>query len=1034
VAEIRDKKATYPFHEMEQAARALWEEEGLFEVRDPMKAERPFYCLNMFPYPSGDLHVGHGRNYILGDVVTRLKRMQGFSVLTPMGWDAFGLPAENAAIANQIHPATWTRKNIARMKEQLVHWGMAYDWDREIASCDPSYYHWTQWLFLKLYERGLAYRAKGAVNWCPSCNTVLANEQVVDGACERCGTPVETRDLEQWYFKITAYAEPLLRDLEQLVHWPEKVRAMQTNWIGRSEGALIRFPVEGSADAIEVFTTRPDTLLGATYAVLAAEHPLVAKLREEGRLPVAAAALVEKLRKARVSNRFLVETEKEGAEAGIHAIHPLTGAKLPVWIANYVLMGYGTGAIMAVPAHDQRDFEFATKYSIPIVEVIRPREGPGYDGKAAYEGEGLLVNSGTFDGLPSAEGKRAVVEALAAKNAGKARVTYRLRDWLISRQRYWGAPIPMIECPKCGIQPVPESDLPVLLPDQVEFKPTGESPLKTNEAFLRVKCPKCGGEARRESDTMDTFVDSSWYFLRFLSPKDDARAFDTPAVNRWLPVNQYIGGVEHAILHLLYSRFVVKVLRDLKLVSFGEPFERLFTQGMITKNGVKMSKSKRNTVAPDDLIRKYGTDTVRLYTLFIGPPEKDAEWNDRGVEGAFRFLQRYWKMVEDVAQASGSSPVVPATGGGAKTPSWAGSGPRRDLRRRTHQLASQILTDMDRLHLNTAVSGMMQLVNTLDEFRDAKGDLTAPEVLEAVDIGTRLLAPLAPNTAEGAWARLGGKGSVFTAGWPEALKEAMASDSISLVVQVNGKVRSSILVPANADDSKIKIAALRDPKVRHYAEDKKTSIIIVPKRLVNVVVSGFDVESYSLADLAKLPTLAVTRPFPGLDSVVEELKCEKAQYSYSIVRDTASHSVIRTRIFYRRLRDNEWLPVNSYSQEFLPIEREAAEANDRGDRVTALVLLHALVEKAIRADPGADYKTGGTFMNLALQFRRRLEERDLPGVDPEAVYSQLGRLEDHRNEALHGEATNSRFTQEDYDHWRNTYETVIDAVMEYVTL
>jgi len=826
----------YRPHELEREARKLWKEEGLFEIRDPMKAERPFYCLNMFPYPSGDLHVGHGRNYILGDVVTRLKRMQGHSVLTPMGWDAFGLPAENAAIQNQIHPAAWTRKNIARMKEQLTHWGMAYDWEREIASCDPSYYKWTQWLFLKLYERGLAYRAKGAVNWCPSCNTVLANEQVVDGACERCGTPVEIRDLEQWYFKITAYADPLLHDLEQLVHWPEKVRTMQTNWIGRSEGATIRFSIEGSKDTIEVFTTRPDTLFGATYVVLAAEHPLVARLRESGKLPKGALALVDKLKKERVTNRFLVETEKEGAEAGIHAVHPLTGKTIPVWIANYVLMGYGTGAIMAVPAHDQRDFEFATKYRLPIVEVVRAAEGPAFDGKAATEGEGKLVSSGNFDGLASAAGKKAIVEALEAKKAGEARVNYRLRDWLISRQRYWGAPIPMVYCETCGAQPVPESELPILLPDQVEFKPTGESPLRTNEAFLRAKCPKCGGAARRETDTMDTFVDSSWYFLRFLSPKDDTKAFDTPAVNRWLPVNQYIGGVEHAILHLLYSRFIVKVLRDMGLVSFSEPFERLFTQGMITKNGVKMSKSKKNTVAPDNLIERYGTDTVRLYTLFIGPPEKDAEWNDRGVEGAYRFLQRYWKLVLDVigAEPAGTLPLAHAR---REAPKWAPSGPRRDLRRRIHQLTSQVLADMDRLHLNTAVSGMMQYVNTLDEYRDAKGDMTAPEVGEAMSLGTRLLSPLAPNTAEGAWKALGGAGSIFTAGWPEASKEALERDTISLVVQVNGKVRSSIEVPAAADKAAIESAALADPKVRSYAAGKTvTQVILVPGRLVNVVV------------------------------------------------------------------------------------------------------------------------------------------------------------------------------------------------------
>ena len=832
-------RSFYPFHELERAARKLWKDAGLFEIRDPMAAERPFYCLNMFPYPSGDLHVGHGRNYILGDVVTRLKRMQGHSVLTPMGWDAFGLPAENAAIAHKIHPAVWTRKNIARMKEQLVTWGLAYDWDREIASCDPTYYRWTQWLFLKLYERGLAYRAKGAVNWCPSCNTVLANEQVLpDGTCERCGTPVETRELEQWYFKITDYAEPLLNDLQQLVHWPEKVRTMQTNWIGRSEGATIRFPIEGSKDFIEVFTTRPDTLLGATYVVLAAEHPLVARLKSEKKLPREAVDLVEKLKKARVSNRFLVDPEKEGAEAGIRAVHPLTGKQLPVWIANYVLMGYGTGAIMAVPAHDQRDFEFATKYKLPIVEVIRPTEGPAFDGKAAYEGEGKLVNSGNFDALASAVGKKSIVEALEAKKAGEARVNYRLRDWLISRQRYWGAPIPILYCDACGVQPVPESDLPVLLPDQVEFKPTGESPLKTNESFLRAKCPKCGGAARRETDTMDTFVDSSWYFLRFLSAKDDKKAFDTAAVNRWLPVNQYIGGVEHAILHLLYSRFIVKVLRDMKLVDFAEPFERLFTQGMITKNGVKMSKSKKNTVAPDDLIQRYGTDTVRLYTLFIGPPEKDAEWNDRGVEGAFRFLLKYWKLVQDVVAASGDA--LPLSAGRTRDlGKLAPSGPRRDLRRRIHQLTHQILTDMDRLHLNTAVSGMMQYVNALDEYRDAGGDMTVAEVDEAMSIGTRLLSPLAPNTAEGAWSLLGGSGSVFTSGWLTASKEALERDTVSLVLQVNGKVRSSVEVPTGADKAAIEAAALADPKVRSYAAGKTVAqVIIVPGRLVNVVIKG----------------------------------------------------------------------------------------------------------------------------------------------------------------------------------------------------
>jgi leucyl-tRNA synthetase len=826
----KDRSGTYPHRELTERAQRRWREERLFEIADPMAAKRPFYCLDMFPYPSGDLHVGHGRNYILGDVVTRLKKMQGYDVLSPMGWDAFGLPAENAAIEKKIHPAVWTKRNIARMKEQFLAWGCVFDWSRELASCDPSYYKWTQWIFLKLYERGLAYRAMGAVNWCPSCKTVLANEQVVSGACERCATPVETRDLPQWYFRITAYADPLLQDLERLPHWPEKVRVMQANWIGRSEGAEIRFEVAGEAEPLTVFTTRPDTLLGATFVVLAAEHPLVTRLRDEGRLTGESSAFVERIRRLRVENRFAVETEKEGVDTGLTAVHPLTGAALPVWVANYVLLGYGTGAIMAVPAHDQRDFEFATKYGIPIVEVIRPEPGPAFDGKAAYEGEGRMVHSGSFDGLPSEEGRGAVTGALAAKGAGEAKVHYRLRDWLISRQRYWGAPIPMIWCERCGIVPVPEMDLPVLLPEDVEFVPTGESPLLHHEAFLRATCPQCGGDARRETDTMDTFVDSSWYFMRFLSPKQEEHAVMTDAVNRWLPVNQYIGGVEHAILHLLYSRFIVKVFRDLGLVSFPEPFERLFTQGMITKDGAKMSKSKGNTVAPDDLIRRYGADTVRLYTLFIGPPEKDAEWNDRGVEGAYRFLQRYWRVIEDFVAAKDPTPEIPTSG-------WDSGGPRRQLRRRVHELARQIVADMDRLHLNTAVSGMMQIVNAVEEFQAGGGDLRAPEVAEALHIGTRLLAPMAPHTAEGAWERLGHRESVFRAGWPSASQEALRKDLLALVVQVNGKVRSRVQVPADASRDAIQEAVLADEKVRHYADGKKVAqVVIVPGRLVNVVI------------------------------------------------------------------------------------------------------------------------------------------------------------------------------------------------------
>jgi leucyl-tRNA synthetase len=834
------REPRYPFRELEARAQKRWKEERLFELDDPMKAQRRFYCLNMFPYPSGDLHVGHGRNYILGDAVARVRKMQGYTVLQPMGWDAFGLPAENAAIKNQTHPAVWTRKNIARMKAQLFAWGVMFDWNRELASCDPSYYKWTQWIFLKLYERGLAYRAKGAVNWCPSDQTVLANEQVVDGRCERCGTPVETRELEQWYFKITEYAESLLRDLALLEHWPEKVRVMQANWIGRSEGAAVRFPIAGREAPLDIFTTRPDTLMGATFMVVAAEHPLVSALAAEGKLPAEAARFVERLKRARVENRFAVETEKEGVDLGVEAVHPLTGARLPVWVANYVLMGYGTGAIMAVPAHDQRDFEFATRYRLPIVEVIRPPAGPAFDGTAAFEGDGALVHSAPFDGLPAEEGKRAIVKALEKEGNGEARVNWRLRDWLISRQRYWGAPIPMVTCPACGIQPVPESELPVLLPEQVEFKPTGESPLLSNQAFLTTTCPKCGGKARRETDTMDTFVDSSWYFLRFLSPRANDKAFDTDAVNRWLPVNQYIGGVEHAILHLLYARFIVKVFQDMGLVSFAEPFEHLFTQGMITKDGAKMSKSHGNVVPPDALIERYGADTVRLYTLFIGPPEKEAEWNDRGVEGAYRFLTRYWKMIEDFTEANEVVPGSKRPHGGpsaAPAPQFAQAGPARDLRRRVHQLVQQITDDVERFHFNTAVSGLMQVVNAVQEYQAAGADPRAPEAAEATDLATRLLAPLAPHTAEGAWDRLGHPESVVLSPWPQADPEAQQSASQTLAVQVNGKLRAQIQVPAAATKPEIQQAALADPKVQRFTEGKPIAqVIVVPGKLVNVVV------------------------------------------------------------------------------------------------------------------------------------------------------------------------------------------------------
>ncbi|HEV8481794.1 MAG TPA: leucine--tRNA ligase, partial [Candidatus Eisenbacteria bacterium] len=703
----RPDEERYPAALIEPKWRKRWDELGLFR-QDITHAENKFYCLNMFPYPSGDLHVGHGRNYILGDAVVRQAMLRGRRVFAVMGWDAFGLPAENAAIQNKTHPEKWTLRNIERMRQQFDAWGIGLDWSREIASCHPGYYKWTQWLFLKLYERGLAYRGKAPVNWCPSCQTVLANEQVVGaGECERCGTPVIQRELEQWFFRITAYAERLLNDLSLLTDWPEKVRVMQHNWIGRSEGAEVHWRVDGSRDELITFTTRLDTIYGATFLVLAPNHPAVESLTAGNQEIQAFAARVARQQSDR---RYDQEPEKEGMATGKSAIHPFTGAKIPIWVANYVVMGYGTGAVQCVPAHDTRDYEFAKKYALPIVSVVRPSEtgDEGWetvDGDRVFVGEGAVFDSGAYDGLTTEQARERMATDLATRRLGKATVQYRLRDWLVSRQRYWGAPIPMIYCDTDGIVPVPESDLPVVLPQDVEFKPTGESPLAAKAEFVNVTCPKCGRPARRETDTLDTFVDSSWYYLRFLTPRDETKAFDTALVNAWLPVDQYIGGVEHAILHLLYSRFITKVFYDMKLVSFVEPFRALFTQGMITRGGVKMSKSKKNTVAPDELIAKYGTDTGRVYTMFIGPPEKDAEWSDRGVEGAYRFLNRVWRL----GRAHGA--LVKES---ASRPQPAiESATAREIRHAAHTALARVTRDFNEFHYNTAVAAMMELVNTL---------------------------------------------------------------------------------------------------------------------------------------------------------------------------------------------------------------------------------------------------------------------------------------------------------------------------------
>jgi leucyl-tRNA synthetase len=637
--------------EIDKKWQEFWKKERIFNV-DTGNPESKYYCLVMFPYPSAALHVGHARNYIIGDAVTRYKIMKGLNVLSPMGFDAFGLPAENAAIKGGLHPKISTLNNIATMKQQLNSWGIGYDWDREVISCLPDYYKWTQWIFTKLYEKGLAYKKYAAVNWCPSCMTVLANEQVIAGACERCDTKVIERDLSQWFFKITAYAERLLDDISLLTHWPERVKTMQTNWIGKSAGVNIDFCLEGTGKILSCYTTRVDTIFGVTYMVLAPEHPLIGELIKNNPDAAKIMQFIERVRIQDKADRAAASVEKEGIFTGGYVINPVNKRKVPLWIGNYVLMEYGTGAVMAVPAHDQRDFEFAKKYKLPIEVVIdNPKERlDASKMQCAYVEDGIMVNSMQFNGLANRAAMEKIADWMEKEKIGERSVHFRLRDWLISRQRYWGAPIPIIYCDTCGEQAVPEKDLPVLLPEDVAFKPTGQSPLKDSAEFINTKCPKCGSPAKRETDTMDTFVDSSWYFLRYISPKEAKKPFDTNRVNKWLPVDQYIGGVEHAILHLLYSRFVTKVLYDLKYVGFSEPFAALFTQGMIVKNGAKMSKSKGNTVAPDYIIDKYGADVMRLYILFMGPPEKDAEWQDEGLQGAWRFIQRALRLLDMLSE------------------------------------------------------------------------------------------------------------------------------------------------------------------------------------------------------------------------------------------------------------------------------------------------------------------------------------------------------------------------------------------------
>jgi len=823
---------SYDFKTIEQKWQDHWENEDVYQTAADPGTHQKYYCLEMYPYPSGKIHMGHVRNYSIGDVVSRLRRMNGYNVIHPMGWDAFGLPAENAAIERGTHPATWTRNNITTMKTQMKQLGFSYDWEREVATCDPLYYKWTQWLFLLLYKRGLAYRANAPVNWCPSCATVLANEQVESGRCWRCESTVEKKRLEQWFFKITDYADRLLEDLELLDGWPERVRTMQDNWIGRSEGAEIVFTVEKTGDPITVYTTRHDTVFGATYMVLAPEHPLVEKLVRGTDYEDQVMSFVRRM--AYLGELDRTEQDKEGVFTGAHAINPLNGERIPIWVANYVLMEYGTGAIQAVPAHDQRDLEFAYQYDLPIRIVVQNDDQSltldDYD--IAYTGDGMMVNSGEFDGMHSAAGREAIADWLEEHGCGGRRVNYRLRDWLVSRQRYWGAPIPIIYCPKCGVVPVPVEDLPVLLPEDVEFSPEGPSPLAASEKFVNVPCPKCGAPARRETDTMDTFVDSSWYYLRYVSPEDEERAFDVKRANYWMPVDQYIGGIEHAVLHLLYSRFFVKVLHDAGYIETVEPFCNLLTQGMVIKDGAKMSKSKGNVVSPEDIVAEYGADTARTFILFTAPPEKDLEWSERGVQGSHRFLNRVWRLVTACTSNTMHSAREPRLDDLTV--------PARDLYRRTHWAIKKVSVDaIERFQFNTALAAIMELVNECYAYQDQVAAKQQDQALMGYVLErlVLLMAPFAPHLAEELWHKLGREGSVHMQEWPEYDPEALATDEVTIVVQVNGRVRERLQVPVDTDKETLEKLALGTERVQQFIGDGEVMrVISVPNKLLNIVV------------------------------------------------------------------------------------------------------------------------------------------------------------------------------------------------------
>ena len=804
--------SVYNFKKIESKWKKIWEETGQYKV-DTRQADKPnYYTLEMFPYPSGQIHMGHVRNYSIGDVVARFKKMEGFNVLHPMGWDSFGLPAENAAIKNGIHPHIWTMKNIEEMKDKLNLLGGSYDWDKEIATSTPEYYKFTQEIFLKLLENGLAYKKKSLVNWCTSCETVLANEQVVQGGCERCGSPVVKKDLDQWYFKITDFAEELLEDLDTLDGWPEKVKLMQKNWIGKSEGADIDFKIAGTDKTMTVFTTRPDTIYGVTCMVLAPELDLVKELVAGTEYEKDVENFVTEMYKYSEIERTSTDTEKQGMFIGKYAINPINGKEVPIWIANYVMPDYGTGVVMSVPAHDDRDKEFAQKYNIEIIDVI--------------DDDGKMINSEEFNGMDNKDAFKKIIEKVETYKLGKKTVNYRLRDWLLSRQRYWGCPIPVVYCDDCGIVHEKKENLPVLLPTDVEFTGKGESPLTTSKEFMNATCPKCGKPAKREVDTMDTFVDSSWYFLRYTDNKNEEEAFDSDLANKWLPVDQYIGGVEHAILHLLYARWFVKAFYKMGMVNFREPFKNLLTQGMVLKDGTKMSKSKGNTVSPVEIIEEYGADTARLFVLFAAPPERDLEWSEQGVDGCFRFLNRVYRLVDELKDI-----VKEDTSFGEMTKE------DKHMRFTVNTTLKKVTEDLsEKFGFNTAISALMELINEAYKYKelDTRNNAVLKECVETVIV---ILAPFAPHLGDELWSMIGKEGSVFSISWPKYDETALVQDEIEVVVQVNGKVRDKMNIPANTSKEDLEKLAMDNNKIKELVEGKTiVKIVGVPNKLVNIVV------------------------------------------------------------------------------------------------------------------------------------------------------------------------------------------------------